>query len=80
MGFQAAYFLLQVISTQSKRHFQAAIKRAARFVVALRAAVVGAAIQFFVKQIVHAQAQVYMVVEAIACADAHQTIRFHRFA
>ena len=71
---------MRFISTQSKRHFQAAIEGAARFVVALRAAVVGAAIQFFVKQVVHAQAQVYMAVEAIARADAHQAVRFHRFA
>ena len=65
---------------QSKRHFQAAVKRAARFVVALRAAVVGAAVELFVKQVVHAQAQVYIVVEAVARADAHQAVRFHRFA
>ena len=56
---------------QSKRHFQAAVERATGFVVALRAAVIAAAIQFFVKQIVHAQAQVHIFVEAVARADAH---------
>ena len=71
-----SYFKRNAI--QSKRHFQAAVKRAAGFVIGLRAAVVGAAVELFVKQVVHAQAQVYIVVEAVARADAHQAVRFHR--
>ena len=62
-----------------ERKFQAAIEGAAGFVVRRGAAVIGAAVQAFVKQIVDAQAHIQVFIETVTGADADQTVGFDFF-
>ena len=71
-GFQTASFFNDRRGLE--REFQAAVVGAAGFVVALRAAVVVAAVEPFVEQVVDAEAGVEVFVEAVARTDADQSV------